>query len=714
MYKCCFRIEQFAMFLVSGLYEDGIHVSFCCYGSTYKGTKVPGIKFNESAEKTLNDFILLRERLLSEAKAGSGLSKPGGVFSECQKCPDYRESNWEPVNKIRHVSFTMYPSPCNVKCIYCYSCIQHHTSQNNKFDPKLHGPVYEKYFELLELTRKSGLFADDAEYEVAPGEIAIHPYRDRILDFVKGQTTFFLTNCVKYDDRVAQNLKENPKSRIMTSLDAGTSETWRRIKGTDNFLKTIRNIESYCNKAAHPGQVALKYIMLPGINTNAKDYEAITKLIQKLGINVIVIAYDLVPRTEKNLRESIQAAAELLAVMQSKGINVGWDVFKPEHQQEIADIASQIKAPSSASQAPSLNQNTQDTGKKNMAQPQAHAQNVPALINAGKYEEASKILIGLTKVKSSAPAAYYYLAVLSNLTNDPTTAKNLFYKAFGLERNLCTMVLSKEHPNHGYVFSGRKNEEKTDKCPLCERREIVPRWCYCVLDMGSVHGRAFNPVRTWMYCEACHHMFAEEFPSQEAAAASGLQHVGEAMTTNPVFFRYNSEILGRLIAFSQGNELLEIGVGGSEFALVAREMGYNVFALDVSEGNVSQAKKYGIDAHVQDIMTFETDKKWDIIIMGDVIEHVACPVKTMEKASGLLADNGVLWLSTPNFEASFAIVAGHNDPMRREAAHKNYFSRESLLSLLERFNLAPVDYRISGHYNGSMEITAVKVGEQET
>ena len=71
-------------------------------------------------------------------------------------------------------------------------------------------------------------------------------------------------------------------------------------------------------------------------------------------------------------------------------------------------------------------------------------------------------------------------------------------------------------------------------------------------------------------------------------------------------------------------------------------------------------------------------------------------------------EKSVLWLSTPNFEAAFARYAGHNDPMRREASHKNYFSRSSLLSLLERFEFVPADYRISGHYNGSMEVIAMK------
>ena len=48
--------------------------------------------------------------------------------------------------------------------------------------------------------------------------------------------------------------------------------------------------------------------------------------------------------------------------------------------------------------------------------------------------------------------------------------------------------------------------------------------------------------------------------------------------------------------------------------------------------------------------------------------------------------------------------------MRREASHKNYFSRFSLFNLLDRFDLVPVEYRISSHYNGSMEVIVIKKG----
>jgi 2-polyprenyl-3-methyl-5-hydroxy-6-metoxy-1,4-benzoquinol methylase len=204
-------------------------------------------------------------------------------------------------------------------------------------------------------------------------------------------------------------------------------------------------------------------------------------------------------------------------------------------------------------------------------------------------------------------------------------------------------------------------------------------------------------------------MFAEEFPAQETNITLNQNpNATDAMPTKPHLFGEYSEIVSKLASLSNGNELLEIGVGGSECALVATEMGFNVFGIDICAGNVNQAKKYGINAELQDFDVFEPDQKWDVIIMGDVIEHVPDPVASLAKAERLLNDDGAIWFSTPNFESAFSVVAGHNDPMRREASHKNYFSATSFLALLSRFGLIPLDYRISSHYNGSMEIIAVK------
>lgn len=327
------------------------------------------------------------------------------------------------------------------------------------------------------------------------------------------------------------------------------------------------------------------------------------------------------------------------------------------------------------------------------------------LFISGNLEGASEKFYELAETPA-APLAYYRLACISNMTGDAATAKGLYYKAFELKPDLCVNILPANHVNYNYVFKGLCDEPPVESCPLCGGAG-VPHWCYLLLELGAAYVQKFNPVRVWMYCENCHHIFAENFPDAKTIAEIANEGNG-GMTTNTAVFNYYSEILNRLRAFTQGWEILEIGFGGAECALVATELGYDVFGLDISEGNTAQARRYGIDAKMTDFMEFDTDKKWDIIVMGDVIEHISDLLPAMEKVSNLLSDDGVLWLSTPNFESAFSKVAQHNDPMRRVANHKNYFSKHSLFKLLEMYKFSPVDYRVSLHYNGSMEIIAVK------
>ena len=328
------------------------------------------------------------------------------------------------------------------------------------------------------------------------------------------------------------------------------------------------------------------------------------------------------------------------------------------------------------------------------------------------FEEAAARYLKLTSDVIFAPFAHYRLAGIANESRDPLVAKDLYYKAFSLKPDICKNILAQGHPNHNYIFPGKKDEALVEKCPLCGVSGEA-YWCYSLIEMGSAHVQRFNPVRVWMRCDSCNHLFAEEFPELQPKKDSGADSKNTsknvvAMPTKTGMFPYYSEILSKLARFTEGNGLLEIGFGGAECLLAAREMAFDTFGIEISEGNTMQALKYGLNAERHNFAEFETNRKWDIIIMGDVIEHVPCPVQAIEKAYGLLNDNGVLWISTPNFESAFSTAMGHADPMRREAGHKNYFSRFSLFKLLERFRFIPVDYRISSHYNGSMEVIVIK------
>jgi len=49
-------------------------------------------------------------------------------------------------------------------------------------------------------------------------------------------------------------------------------------------------------------------------------------------------------------------------------------------------------------------------------------------------------------------------------------------------------------------------------------------------------------------------------------------------------------------------------IGGSECALAAQEMGYDVFGMDIMEGNVKQAQKYGLNAERIDFINIKQTK----------------------------------------------------------------------------------------------------------
>ena len=325
------------------------------------------------------------------------------------------------------------------------------------------------------------------------------------------------------------------------------------------------------------------------------------------------------------------------------------------------------------------------------------------LLDAGKLEEALEIFLELENHKAVAPLCYYNIARISNMIGEPEEAYDLYYKAFSAIPNIAASILPATHSSHSYVFRGKKEEKINTKCPLCDKKS-VPRWCYSLIEAHG-YNEFFNPIRMWMFCEPCNHMFARDFPEKL------FLHNANPRSANPTFFSYYSDVLAsiRHNGFATGLSLFEVGIGASECLLAAREIGYEAFGIDVIERHVEDAKnKYGLDAETADFNEYESDRKWDIIVMGDVLEHVSDPDAALAKAESLLNEEGALWISTPTFESAYSCVVGHNDVMRRQQFHLNYFSRESLYALLERNYLIPVDYKISGHFNGSMEVVAIK------
>ena len=118
------------------------------------------------------------------------------------------------------------------------------------------------------------------------GEITVSPYRNEILDYwiSRNFQGMIFTNGFIYNEKIAC-LLEQGLINLNVSLDAGTKETFAKVKGVDCFSRVIDNLEKYAQTG---GIVELKYILLHGVNTNEVDIDNFLKIAKKLNALVVI------------------------------------------------------------------------------------------------------------------------------------------------------------------------------------------------------------------------------------------------------------------------------------------------------------------------------------------------------------------------------------------------------------------------------------------
>lgn len=227
----------------------------------------------------------------------------------------------------------------------------------------------------------------------------------------------------------------------------------------------------------------------------------------------------------------------------------------------------------------------------------------------------------------------------------------------------------------------------------------------------------FEPFKLWMKCESCSNIYTERFPEDFLSLSTHQKDIipdeNNEAAVSDISSGHTlsiwSDILNKLKIFNSKKALLEVGIGNGELLSVALEMGYDVNAVEIVEESAQRVSNIlGIPIHCGDFLCFNTDKTYPIIIMGDVIEHVTDPEAALKKAYDLLDADGVLWLSTPNFESSFTRLRKFTDPMWLEPYHITYFNCDGLSALLEKCGFSVREYAVSNRYNGSMELIVTK------
>lgn len=136
--------------------------------------------------------------------------------------------------------------------------------------------------------------------------------------------------------------------------------------------------------------------------------------------------------------------------------------------------------------------------------------------------------------------------------------------------------------------------------------------------------------------------------------------------------------------YIKSGKLFDLGAGWGHFMLAGKELGYDVYGVEISEQPYLYCVK-DLKLPVDHIDFFEMNesKKFDIITMWDVLEHIDKADPFLQKCNKLTNTGGYLFLQVPQIDSYFA--KKHKDNWKMMGLdHVNYFSKKTITQILEK------------------------------
>ena len=238
-YKSCKDIEK-------SLYIAPNEIRSCCQRFFFKG-KMRGdaklIDIEDGVTPTSNDIKKARENLFNKIQNDESESCLGCPFLYETDKPDFS-------HEINHLSIEHH-SYCNLRCTYCSEI--YYGGKRSKYN----------VVEFIKYLSDSKAFKNCKQVVWGGGE----PTLDKSFELIVNEIDKYanpniyhrvFTNSVRYHQAVTDFLKRD-LIKIVTSIDAGTKEKFKQVRGRDKFYNVFENLQKY--SSYNPNRITIKYIL---------------------------------------------------------------------------------------------------------------------------------------------------------------------------------------------------------------------------------------------------------------------------------------------------------------------------------------------------------------------------------------------------------------------------------------------------------------------
>ncbi len=210
------------------------------------------------------------------------------------------------------------------------------------------------------------------------------------------------------------------------------------------------------------------------------------------------------------------------------------------------------------------------------------------------------------------------------------------------------------------------------ECPICESKKTA-----------SINGYEKDYL---VRCSQCSFVYSNLKPTKdELDNTYGLYEYSNSVPTEVTI-----EKIKKLVAFLMNQihikNVLDIACGNGIILCQFKKLGYNTYGTEYDSRLEEIGEKKGFTMLPGGVLPSKPDGKtsFDLIIFTEIIEHINNPKEVINNIYNLLSSNGILYITTPNFDSLERKLLGNGWGMICYPEHISYYSPKTLHKLLTK------------------------------